>query len=182
VQRKALHAGTAGTGERWRLALGAKARADTPDLLAGPFPKGDALLHGGRHGTGELGCVIDQRIISRGHGGVDARFQVPELPQFADDTPADFLDHVGDVGVRRWLTCDKVWRAPLVGAIKTVRMCTIQGNNAVRIRQAKRQTKWYAPLRSARDTASQPSGRQTGQRGCAELPPPHAGLPGIYFS
>jgi hypothetical protein len=56
-------------------------------------------------------------IISRGSGGVDARFQVSELPQCADDAPADLLNHVGDVGVRRWLTCDKAWRAPLVGTI-----------------------------------------------------------------
>ena len=33
-----------------------------------------------------------------------------------------------------------------------------------------------APRRSARGTASQRSGRRTGQRGCAGLPPPHAGL------
>jgi hypothetical protein len=51
VERKALHAGTAGTGERWRLARVVKPRADAPDLLIGPLPEGNMLLHGGRHGT-----------------------------------------------------------------------------------------------------------------------------------
>jgi hypothetical protein len=72
MQGKALHAGTAGTRERGRLALAAKARADAPDLLASPLAKGEALLHGGRQGPGELGRIIDQRIISRGHGGLRA--------------------------------------------------------------------------------------------------------------
>jgi hypothetical protein len=54
MQGKALHAGTAGTSKCWGLALIAKPRADAPDLLASPLPKGDALLHGGHHGTGEL--------------------------------------------------------------------------------------------------------------------------------
>ena len=99
VQRKAMDAGTAGTGERGRLALGAKARADAPHRLPRAFAKGDTLLHRGRHGPGELGCVIDQRVISCGHGDVETGFQVSELPQFADDAPADLLDHVGDGGV-----------------------------------------------------------------------------------
>ena len=89
VQREAMDAGTAGTGERGRLALGAKARADTPHLLPRAFAKGDTLLDGSRHGTGELGCVIDQRIISRSYRGVEASFQVPELPQLADDAPTN---------------------------------------------------------------------------------------------
>jgi len=38
-----------------------------------------------------------------------------------------------------------------------------------------------APLRSARGTAWQPSGRRTGQRGYAGLPPPRAGLPGHIY-
>jgi hypothetical protein len=67
---------------------------------------------------GELGGVIDQRIISRGHGGVDARFQVPELPQFADDTLADVLDHVGDVGIAGRLALKKAWLEALVSAIE----------------------------------------------------------------
>src|SRR5215468_5724173 len=49
VQGKALDAGTAGTGERWGLALVAKPRAHAPDPLAGPLPPRDALLHRGGH-------------------------------------------------------------------------------------------------------------------------------------
>src|SRR5262249_17445272 len=92
VERKALHTGTAGPRERGRLALAATARADAPDLLASSLATGDALLHRGGHGTGELGCVIDQRIISRGHGGDDARFQststIPGRPAPPLDTPS----------------------------------------------------------------------------------------------
>ena len=58
VQGKALHAGTAGTGQRGRLTLVAKAGANAPDLLASPLAKGDALLHRGRHGAGEFGGVV----------------------------------------------------------------------------------------------------------------------------
>jgi hypothetical protein len=36
----------------------------------------------------------------------------------ADDPMADLLDHVCDVGVGRWLDCEKAWLAPLVGAIQ----------------------------------------------------------------
>jgi hypothetical protein len=39
VPRKAMDAGTAGTGERGRFALGAKARANAPDPLASRSPK-----------------------------------------------------------------------------------------------------------------------------------------------
>src|SRR5215471_11872180 len=115
VQRKPLDAGTVGTGERWRLTLVAKPGANTPHLLAGPLAEGNALLHGGGHGTGQLRRVVKQGIISRGYGGVDARFQVPELPQFAHAAPAVLLDHVGDVGVSRGLARKKPRRAPLVG-------------------------------------------------------------------
>jgi hypothetical protein len=55
-----MHAGTAGTWERGRLAHVAKSRAEALDLLASLLPKGDALLHRGRHGTGELGFVTHQ--------------------------------------------------------------------------------------------------------------------------
>src|SRR5262244_2659386 len=42
MQGKALDAGTARTGEAWRLTLVAKAGIQAPDLLAHPFPQGDA--------------------------------------------------------------------------------------------------------------------------------------------
>jgi hypothetical protein len=52
MQGKALHAGTAGTAQYGRLAHMAKACAKAPHLLASPLAKGDALLHGGHHGSG----------------------------------------------------------------------------------------------------------------------------------
>ena len=54
VEGKAVDTGTPRTGEPGGLALCAKARADAAHLLAGPCPEGDALLHGGGHGAGEL--------------------------------------------------------------------------------------------------------------------------------
>jgi hypothetical protein len=113
-----MDAGTASAAEGWLLAFRTKARSNAPHLLPRAFAKGDALLHRGRHGTGEFGGVVAQRIISRGHGGVDARFQVPELPQCADDAPADLLDHRGDVGIAGRLALEKARREALVGAIE----------------------------------------------------------------
>jgi len=107
VQRKAMDAGTACPDERWHLALVAKAGANAPHLLPRAFAKGDALLHRGRHGTGEFRCVVPQGVIACRHNGVEARFQVPELPQCAEDTPADLLDHRCNVGIGEWLALDK---------------------------------------------------------------------------
>ena len=60
------------------MALSTLARiGNAPHLLTGPFPKGNALLHGGDHGAGERGLVVDQGIIAWGHGGVDARPGIP---------------------------------------------------------------------------------------------------------
>jgi hypothetical protein len=89
MQGKALYAGTAGTSECWRLALVAKPRAEAPDLLAGPLLKGDALLYGGRQGTGEFGRVITQGVIACGRSRVNARLQVSQPTQHADDAPTD---------------------------------------------------------------------------------------------
>ena len=55
MQGKALHAGTAGTRERGRLAFGAKAGAHAPDFLASPLPKSDAML---RPGAGDSGGAL----------------------------------------------------------------------------------------------------------------------------
>jgi hypothetical protein len=63
VQGKPMQAGTAGIGERRRLTLVAQSRADAPNLLASPLPKGDALLHRGRHSTGEFGFIIHQGAL-----------------------------------------------------------------------------------------------------------------------
>src|SRR5262252_3212481 len=118
VLRKPVDAGTAWTAQEKALALGANARAHAPHLLPRSFAKGDALLHRGRQGAGELRCVVPQGVIACLHSGVEARFQIPELPQCADDTSADFLDHGGDVRVGRWLTLHKTWLEVLVGAIE----------------------------------------------------------------
>ena len=96
-----VDAGTVGAAAGGPLAFRTTPRAETADLLAGPFATGEALRHRGRHGTGEIRCVINQRILSRGPGGVEGRFQGRELPQCADDAPADLLDYVGAGGVRR---------------------------------------------------------------------------------
>jgi hypothetical protein len=58
VQGKALHAGTAGTGERGHLAVHAKTCAHAPHPLASLLAKSKALLHRGSHGTGQLRRVI----------------------------------------------------------------------------------------------------------------------------
>src|SRR5262249_20767819 len=118
MQRKPVDAGTAGTAQERALALGAKARAYVPDLLSSPLAKGDALLHRGRHGTGQLGGVIPQWVIACRHSGVEARFQVPQLAELVHDPMADLRDERGYIGIGGRLACDKAWRAPLVGAIQ----------------------------------------------------------------
>jgi hypothetical protein len=67
VQGKALHAGTAGTGKRGRLALVTQSRANALDLLASPLPKGDTLLHRGRHSTGEHGRIVGTVHVAGWH-------------------------------------------------------------------------------------------------------------------
>src|SRR5262245_33456282 len=57
-------------------------------------------------------------IIACCHSGVEACFQILELPQNANDTAADFLGHGGDVRVGRWLTLHKTCLEVLVGAIE----------------------------------------------------------------
>jgi hypothetical protein len=92
VEGKPVDTGTVRTGEPGRLALRAKARADTAPRLAGPFSAGDALLHGGRHGAGELRGGVAQRVIPGGHGGVHTRLQIPQPAQFPDDPSTDLLE------------------------------------------------------------------------------------------
>ena len=45
VQGEPVDAGTEGAAQERALALGAKARANAPDLLSSPLAKSDALLH-----------------------------------------------------------------------------------------------------------------------------------------
>src|SRR5262249_46998973 len=76
------------------------------------------LLHGGGHGAGELWCGVAQGIISGGHGGLHARFQIAQPAERADRAPPDLLDYVGDVCVGRRLTLEKAGWTTLVGAIE----------------------------------------------------------------
>ena len=117
VQGKAVHTGTPRTGEPWRLTLRAKARTNAPDRLTRPLATGDALLHGGCHGTGKRRLVVEEGIIPRGHGVIDTCFQVSQVTQLANDPPTDFLDHVGDVGVGRRLNLDKAGLEACLSAI-----------------------------------------------------------------
>src|SRR5712691_13005860 len=79
VQGKPVNTGTAGTRQRGALTLGAKACANAPDLLAGPFPKGNTLLDGGGQGARELGLGVKQGIIPSGDDFFDASLQVSPL-------------------------------------------------------------------------------------------------------
>ncbi len=74
-----MDAGTAGARERGMFPCITKPHPKTPHLLTCSLPTGEALLHRGGRGAGELGRVIDQRIIPRSHGGVDARLQIPQM-------------------------------------------------------------------------------------------------------
>ena len=85
VQGEPVDAGTEGSAQERTLALGAKARANAPDLLSSPLAKGEALLHRGGHGAGQLGGVIAQGIIVGGHSRVEASLQVSQLAELAHD-------------------------------------------------------------------------------------------------
>ena len=85
MERKPVGTGTAGTREGWSLGCIAKPRPNALHLLAYPLSKRDALRHGGDHSAGKLGFVANQGIISRGHGFVDARLQISQVAQRADD-------------------------------------------------------------------------------------------------
>jgi hypothetical protein len=118
VQRKAIDTGAVRPRKPWRLAFRAKARADAAHRLSGSFPTRDTVLDRRGHGAGERGLVVAQGVISGGHRRLQARLQIPQPTQHADDAPADLLDHCSDVRVRRWLALEKAGWATLVGAIK----------------------------------------------------------------
>ena len=107
-----------GAAQERALALGAKARTNAPDLLSSPLAKGDALLHRGGHGSGQLGGVIAQGIIVGGHSRVEASLQGSQLVELAHDPMADLRDDRGNIGIGRRLACDKAWREARLSAIE----------------------------------------------------------------
>src|SRR4029453_18912231 len=94
------------------------ARANAPDLLSSPLAKGDALLHRGGHGSGQLGGVVAQGIIVGGHSSVEASLQVSQLAELAHDPMADLRDDRGHIGIGGRLACDKTWREARLSAIE----------------------------------------------------------------
>ena len=118
VEGKPVDTRTARPGEPWRLALSAKARADTAHLLAGAFTTSDAVLDRRRQGPSERGLVVAQRIILGGHRGVQTRFQVAQPAELADHPPADFLYHLCYIGIAGRLAREKAGFATFVGAIE----------------------------------------------------------------
>jgi hypothetical protein len=87
-------------------------------VLPGPLPKGDALLDSGGHGASERRLVVKQGIIACGHGGVDARLQVSQPTQRADDPPTDLLEDCSNFRIAGRLALEEAWLAALVGPIK----------------------------------------------------------------
>jgi hypothetical protein len=126
VQRKPVDPGTAGARQCGGCTFITKPRPNAPHLLTGPLPEGEALRHGGSHGTGECGLVIEPGIISSGHDGINSRLQISQPTQCADDPPADLLDHVscsagadvGDVGIGGRLDLDEARLEACLGAIE----------------------------------------------------------------
>ena len=80
-------------------ALVTKARAKTSPFLPGPLSISNTLLHRGGQSVGEFRHFFDGGIIAGCYGSIDARLQIAQLAQPADDAPADRLDHSGDVGI-----------------------------------------------------------------------------------
>jgi hypothetical protein len=118
MQGKTVHTGTARPLEFRTFPFRAKARANPSHLLSRPFPKGNALLDGGGHGASEFGVVVEQWIISSGHGGLHSRLSISQPTQLADHPTADFPDDVGHVGITGWLGFDKAGLEAGFGAIE----------------------------------------------------------------
>jgi hypothetical protein len=97
MERKPVDTGTAGARQCGVFLFIPKARANAAHVLSGPLPKGEALRDGGHHGAGELGLVVTQRIIPRGHGVVDTRLQVSQPTQRDGTIVYNELSSVDDV-------------------------------------------------------------------------------------
>ena len=119
VQRKTIGTGTAGACECGEFPFMTKARSNTTNCLSGPLAKGDAPFDGGSHGTGELGLVAEEGVIACGHDVVDARLQVSQLAQRANDPPTDLLEHCRNVSIAGRLALDEARLEALVSTIKT---------------------------------------------------------------
>jgi hypothetical protein len=118
VEGKAVDAGATRPREPGRLTLVTKSGADAPDVLAGPVPDGDAVLDGGGQGAGELRGGVAQRIIPGGHGGLQARLQIPQPAERADHAATDLLEDRGDVTIGRRRAREQAWFAPFGSAIE----------------------------------------------------------------
>src|SRR5262249_32898107 len=86
--------------------------------LASPFSEGDALLHRGRHGAGELRGGVAQGIIPGDHGSLQARVQVAQPAERADHPPADFLYHRCYIGIAGRFAREKAGLQAHGGAIE----------------------------------------------------------------
>src|SRR5262249_26363897 len=86
--------------------------------LSRAFPKGDALLHGSRHGAGEIWFVVAQRIIPGGYRSLNARFQISEPTQHTDDAVTELLEDRGNVVIAGRGGVDKAGLEASCGAIE----------------------------------------------------------------
>jgi hypothetical protein len=65
-----------------------------------------------------LASVVTQGVIACRYNGIEARFQVPQLAELADDPMADLRDDRGNIGIGGRLACDKAWREARLSAIE----------------------------------------------------------------
>src|SRR5262249_19770036 len=118
VQGKAVDTGTPRSRECRPFSCIAKARAEAAHFLSRAFPKGDALLHGSRHGAGEIWFVVAQRIIPGGYSSLNARFQISEPTQHTDDAVTELLEDRGNVCIAGRCGFDKAGLEASFGAIE----------------------------------------------------------------
>jgi len=87
--------------------------------LASPLATGNALLHRGGHGTGQLQRVITPEVIAGSRRRVEAHLQAAEVAQLTDDAPTDLLDPGRYIGIGGWLAPHKARLEVGLGAIQT---------------------------------------------------------------
>jgi hypothetical protein len=59
--------------------------------------RGNAWLHRSGEPAGQLGLIVDQRIVAGGHCRIDARLQVPQLSQLVEHPLVELVDDLGTV-------------------------------------------------------------------------------------